>query len=442
MNLNNVNSVARGQGFIASKSDKAIASGDKTPRDSFSPGGHFNNTTSDIKSGIDALFSRKESRITKNWEQETYGTIGRAAISNDGYSLAFADQKNLTCVDTITGDELWHKPMEGGVTFGPGDNLYVAGRDGSLYCLNKFDGKEKWKQKIGEGSKFYLPPKVTNDGKLLLRHRGPNKNYVVDPEKPQEYLEIKFHCGAEEPPEFSPDSKTLYYGIGGVKAYDVESGEKKWEVKHSGLTRFTPGVGKDGSVYAGTTDGIVFAINPDGTERWSHEGMGMFLTAPLENEGIVYAGCCDDNLYAFDKDTGEKKWALKLSGEVRSTPIMTPDGKTLIAKSDRNDLYGINPATSKIRWKHHASSFMHNQPALDKRGNIYFGTNDSKVYSFNDSAFVSKPGSDGKETSGLGQGSATGTENKPSGDGQNANGTITVTDDQINIDGVILEINK
>lgn len=100
-------------------------------------------------------------------------------------------------------------------------------------------------------------------------------------------------------PAFGKDG-TIYVGVyedeGSLRAYDMD-GNMKWSIPVN-IPR-TPNVGKDGTVYTASyfhdmegvgsmNYGSVFAINPDGTVKWTYESDGAFTQPILGKDGIVY----------------------------------------------------------------------------------------------------------------------------------------------------------
>jgi len=64
--------------------------------------------------------------------------------------------------------------------------------------------------------------------------------------------------------------------------------------------RSSPAAGLDGTVYAGADDNNLYAVNPDGTQKWSFPTSGQILASPaVGGDGIVYVGSNDHSLYAF-----------------------------------------------------------------------------------------------------------------------------------------------
>ena len=113
-------------------------------------------------------------------------------------------------------------------------------------------------------------------------------------------------------------------------------------------------VGKDFIIY--TEDKYICFINTDGTKNNRLFKAGHWLeSAPaIGSDGTIYLGSDDKNLYAINPD-GSKKWAFKTNDMVRSSPTVGSDGTIYVGSgrrgigSDKN-LYAINPDGSK-KWE-------------------------------------------------------------------------------------------
>jgi outer membrane protein assembly factor BamB len=187
----------------------------------------------------------------------------------------------------------------------------------------------------------------------------------------------------------------------------------------------TPAIGPDGTVYVGTSDAMLYALNPDLTVKWSIIGSvpirhlavgfdgtvyytevggsklhafrygiggwaftagGDLLSAPVIGaDGTIYVGCDDFNLYAVKPD-GTLKWTFLTKNSVSSTPAVGADGIIYVGSSDK-DLYALDPNGSKL-WNFTASGNITLPIILAADGTVYVSSNDSKIYA----VYSSSPG--------------------------------------------------
>ncbi len=169
------------------------------------------------------------------------------------------------------------------------------------------------------------------------------------------------------------------------------------------------GLAKDGTIYFGVEDARLFAINPDGTEKWISKVQAYqdqenltntisYSTPVVGEDGTIYIntmgyytdGYGDEHhfgmLWAVNPD-GSEKWRYETSNFVAVSGGMAPwlrgsaaighDGTIYIASED-GVLHALNP-DGTVKWKFTSSEnkgwlrgIEGNPPAIDLDGTIYF----------------------------------------------------------------------
>lgn len=149
-------------------------------------------------------------------------------------------------------------------------------------------------------------------------------------------------------PVFSPDGKTMYIPTstpaGHLFAIDVVSGEFKWvfaisQIAYGGGALVAP----DGTIYQcvrNATINNVYAINPNGTQ----------------------------------------KWAVKLDAAIGAFPALSADG-VLYCLTNKSTLYALDASSGAIKWQQSLDGATGSAVAIDKAGNVYAGTS-AAIYSF------------------------------------------------------------
>jgi eukaryotic-like serine/threonine-protein kinase len=62
----------------------------------------------------------------------------------------------------------------------------------------------------------------------------------------------------------------------------------------------SPAIGADGTVYVGSDDNKLYAINPDGSLKWTYITGDYVRSSPaIGANGTVYVGSYDGKLYAI-----------------------------------------------------------------------------------------------------------------------------------------------
>ena len=133
---------------------------------------------------------------------------------------------------------------------------------------------------------------------------------------------------------------------------------KKWTFKTNdmGIVDSSPAIGSDGTIYFGSRDDYLYAINPDGSRKWRFKtGSYVFSSPAIGSDGTIYVGSYDDYLYAINPDGSmeiqDVLWRFKTGDGVTSSPeiceLFLPSDGTIYVGSEDYNLYAINPDGSK-----------------------------------------------------------------------------------------------
>jgi len=115
-------------------------------------------------------------------------------------------------------------------------------------------------------------------------------------------------------------------------------------------------------------------------EKWQFATGGEIVSSPaIGSDGTIYVGSKDTNVYAVDPNTGTSKWARSIGGEVVSSPAIGWDGTIYIGSPD-NSLYALDPNTGNVQWTFATGGIIESSPSIGSDGSIYFGSNDGSVY--------------------------------------------------------------
>jgi large repetitive protein len=179
-------------------------------------------------------------------------------------------------------------------------------------------------------------------------------------------------------PIVGPDGR-VYVGVKkGFCAVDPASGNPIWCNKLAGVVRRNAAaIGADGTLYIGDRANRLWAINPDGTTKWSFAvgNDGDVNTSPaIGTDGTIYmAGTFNGVVHALDPD-GNLLWRLPLGSAVSySSPAIGADG-TIYIGTVRGTLAAISP-DGVLQWNAILrSSIRFGSPSIAADGTIYIGT--------------------------------------------------------------------
>jgi len=250
--------------------------------------------------------------------------------------------------------------------------VYVGSDDGHVYAVDAIDGRQRWKRRTG--GPVASTPAVAAGVVYALSFDG--TLYAFDAKSGA--LRWKFATGGERRFEakglhgFQPRHQTF------ADPFDV------W---------LSSPVVADGSVYVGSSDGNVYAIDAaTGDERWSFRTGNVVHASPAYADGVVFVGSFDSYLYAIDAASGREKWRFKggddpaIHNQVgfQSSPAVA--GGVVYTGCRDSHLYAIDAATGEEKWRlHHGGSWVNTSPAVS-RGRVIYGTSDTSRYLVVDAA--------------------------------------------------------
>jgi outer membrane protein assembly factor BamB len=134
----------------------------------------------------------------------------------------------------------------------------------------------------------------------------------------------------------------------------------------------SPAIGTDGTIYVGSSDSALYAVNPDGTLKWRFlTGRNVESSPAIAPDGIVYFGSDDHYVYSVNPD-GILKWRYSTDGDVTS-PAIAADGTVYVDSRD-GYLYALNP-DSTLKWRYPVGGRMYGSPAIAADGTVYVGSN-------------------------------------------------------------------
>ena len=147
-----------------------------------------------------------------------------------------------------------------------------------------------------------------------------------------------------------------------------------------------------GTIYIGSYDNYLYAINPTGTLNWKYQtGHSIYKSSPaIGSDGTIYIGSEDNYLYAINP-TGTQKWTYQTGDSIyESSPAIGSDG-TIYIGSVNDYLYAINP-TGTQKWEYQTgNSIYESSPAIGSDGTIYIGSLDGYLYAISDIAVSADP---------------------------------------------------
>jgi len=137
---------------------------------------------------------------------------------------------------------------------------------------------------------------------------------------------------------------------GRTTAFGTEVGKEKWIFDTDGPITSSPVIDENGIVYVGSSDNNLYAIDGEtGYPEWIYLTGGRIKSSPaIDDNGILYVGSSDKKMYAFDLnnidvDNPVPLWTRTTGGAIESSPAINDDGTVIVGSSD-GFLYFLDPA--------------------------------------------------------------------------------------------------
>ena len=102
----------------------------------------------------------------------------------------------------------------------------------------------------------------------------------------------------------------------------------------------------------------------------------------IAEDGTIYFGSWDRNLHAVNPN-GTRKWKFDADGEIVSDPVIGDDGTIYFGVMgpgwDKGRIYAISPEGSE-KWHYDTGYWIDSDPAIGDDGTIYIGSWDYYLY--------------------------------------------------------------
>jgi outer membrane protein assembly factor BamB len=195
---------------------------------------------------------------------------------------------------------------------------------------------------------------------------------------------------------------TIYIGSNDQNVYAINpNGSLRWKFKTGGEICSSPAISVGGTIYVGSYDGRIYALDPldpDGNPKWTfppatggatEDGQSIdiddvFSSPAIGDDGTIYIGSESGGIYALDPN-GSMKWNFQAEGEAYSSPAISADGSTIYVGSTGGTLYalksgsGFSPDT-RVKWRVQVAGGFYSSPALGTDGTIYVGSSNDNIY--------------------------------------------------------------
>lgn len=122
-----------------------------------------------------------------------------------------------------------------------------------------------------------------------------------------------------------------------------------------------------------------FPQSPQAAWKFSFPERVHFRMQPIVAGGIVYVGCMDGNLYAFEGETGTRLWTFAADGEITHAPTVQAD--VVVFGTVAGSVYGVHAKRGDQLWRAKTAGQVLSSPAA-QAGRVFIGSVDGNLYAF------------------------------------------------------------
>lgn len=335
-------------------------------------------------------YKGKNSKIL--WQYETDDTRNRiysSSLIDEDVVYTVTSSGTIYALDRDNGRQKWSKEIgDKSVDLEMSEELIFIGTDEGLSSVFKDSGKIKWEQSVGEISS---KPVIVDDQIIASNVYGELYGFDLNTGE-KKWMDI--FDGMVYISEAKGD--TIYLGSGKTcYAYDVIDNEVIWRFHTLGPITASPKVNGD-TVYVGSWGGNICALDSEtGVKKWCYEtGWGIDSTPDIK-DGTVYVGSLDNNFYALDEENGDLKWFFTCKSAIHSNPVAY--GDYVFFGCDDGRFYALNKTTGKLAWnfapgyfisddtKNYITTPILSNPTVEE-GVVYFGAK-GNVYALDAQTF-------------------------------------------------------
>ncbi len=297
------------------------------------------------------------------WSYQAGSMLGSSpALGADGGCYLGSRSGLIHAVDAAGAGRWTHAtqgPVEAGPCVHPEGLVLVGSYDGRLYALRE-DGQLAWTHEVGApvmttpcidragdiwvGDDTGALSRLSVDGTLLERHVLADllasspvacldavhvaSHELIAISGPR--VDLQADC-VVAPPALGGEG-VVYLGSWSGELLAVKGGAIRWRYALGSQIYGGPSIGPDGRVLVAGRGGQVAAVDPQGGRLWQRTlSDGVYGTPAIAEGGVCFVGCNDRHLYALDLATGETRWRERCGRDLRSSPLLCPDGRVLVA---------------------------------------------------------------------------------------------------------------
>ena len=318
------------------------------------------------------------------WERnlESNQVNGTPTLANGqlyvGDGRVNTDSGTFYALNPLTGETNWTVDLPGPVMSGAtvAEGRVYAGAKGTLVAHNE-DGSEVYRFRSRSDGRISSP--TFGDGSVFFGI----EDLVYRYESLRNVQEWTFDTFGRISGAPVLADGTVYAGShdGSVYARDASNGNEEWETdlgdRVNGLSL------RNGRLYAATEGNRLVQLNTQGKEVWSVSTGAAATATPAVTEEFVYVGTRGGELLTLAVGDGFEEWRYtEPTDEVTSPPVVA-DGTVYFGSNDSN-VYAVEAQSGEPEWSFGTGNNIVNPAPVVSGGTVFIGSRDGTFYALSD----------------------------------------------------------
>lgn len=253
------------------------------------------------------------------------------------------------------------------------DLVFTSSMDGKQETLNLQTGKGMGSIRLRGGLQYTCA--LSDHRMVILRPLGPDNLMLFNLKTGKTVWKKTIHAVATEP-LLIQDRIYIAQQMGRLSCFDLENGDKRYEVETKNSTPSTPAGDQNYIILAGD-EGVVQAFTAELKPIWSVKDLGPIRGGVVLRDSCVYVGSTEGKFYALAAETGSIRWQVDLSGNV-FMPAAVADSIVVFGATDHR-LYGLNRFDGTMLWSLKTEAAINTDPIIS-HDTVIFGAMDKTLY--------------------------------------------------------------
>ena len=366
-------------------------------------------STTDTSTSTSSVYAYDISSNANKWLTNplviTDASLSAIAIGNDNH-IYFTSKNALNMVDSSNGLLEWSYPIDNSGASVPNNsipmldasnNIYFGARNAYLYSVNGLQRTYNWRAAVGVGSSIQSTPVLGIDNNIYL---GANDGKIYDfsgnsppvqtnaPIVPMYMLDVK-HTGLSA---YSGLATAIMPTFAWAEPFPFASGNL--------FVSPSIAIGYDGTLYFGSNDGLIYALDPilevvhapyplqlpllNPNNGYMTSPKSIYTTPAIAPDGTLYIGSNEGYLFALEPIYGTIKWSYNAGYPLQSSPIIDASSGSIYFGAGYS-VFAIGDAgfSAYPKWlaPFQTQGQVNSSPVLGSNGYLYFGSSDGNVYS-------------------------------------------------------------